>query len=131
MGTNKPLYCNKCAQKILKEWKGWPKKDVIPLLPRMLNDICEVCGHEDKLHPSSILWFNYHSEFSTGLPDYWLLIVQQQKNKWGHPYYYENDCPKCNARAIISLMNYPNGSSEMFYNCEKCGILDVTESDII
>ena len=115
-------YCLGCGQQILNVWKGWPHKDSIPLLPRIIDGSCEKCGGAEVLKTSTICWLNYHSEYSTGLPDYWLLITQSQKNKWGLPYFGEANCPKCNNRAILSQMKYPNGSTEICYNCEKCGV---------
>lgn len=125
MKTQQHIYCYACSKNILKGWKGWPQKDVLPMLPRMSDGICEDCGGTEILNPSKICWLNYHSEFSTGLPDYWLLIIQPQHNKWGLPYYSESNCPKCNKRSIISQMKYPNGTSEICHNCESCGIIKI------
>jgi hypothetical protein len=119
------IYCISCSQSILDSWKGWPHKDSIPLLPRIIDGRCEKCGGTECLEPSTICWLNYHSEYSTGLPDYWLLKREPQQNKWGLPYAGETNCPKCNNRAIVSQMKHPDGNIEMYHNCENCGVLKV------
>ena len=116
-------YCKSCADSILGKWKGWPHKDVIPLLPKSIDGICEECGSNETLDSSEIIWLNYHSEYSTGLPDYWLLVIRSKSNKWGLPYYSEGQCPRCNSRTILSEMNYPNGKHELKHNCKKCGVV--------
>jgi hypothetical protein len=117
-------YCDQCSQPILAAWKGWPHKDAIPLLPKLVNGKCEQCGSEKPLGNGLITWFNYHSEYSTGLPDYWLLIVDGERTKWGNPYYSEGKCSKCDAVAIISEMKFPNGKRELKSNCISCGVLN-------
>jgi len=119
------IYCNACSQKTLEKWKGWPLRDTVPILSRIINGTCETCGKNEYLESSKISWLNYHSEFSTGLPDYWLLIITNTENKWGQPYYSESNCPQCNKRTIISQMNYPNGTREMCHNCENCGTIKI------
>jgi len=126
--TDHHIYCRECGQSILKQWKGWPERDVIPMLPRMFNDACESCGSAEGLEPSEISWLNYHSAFSTGLPDYWLLVISSQQNKWGQPYYRESSCPGCTGRSIISQMNYPNGTKETYHNCNQCGIMKIWDA---
>jgi hypothetical protein len=121
-------YCNACSEKILKEWQGWPHRDVLPFLPKMSNGNCEICGNANGLEPLRICWLNYHSEFSTGLPDYWLLVIKPQGNKWGYPYYGESNCPKCGGRSIVSQMKYPNGTSEICHNCEYCGVIKINKN---
>ncbi len=123
MNKQVSIYCRACAESILKQWKGWPHRDAVPLLPTSIDGKCENCGGNETLISTDITWFNYHNEYSTGLPDYWLLKINPNGNKWGFPYYTESACRKCNERTILSLMNYPNGSREIRYNCEKCGVL--------
>ena len=123
MRIDHAVYCRTCSSKILKNWKGWPHRDPVPILPRIYEVKCEECGNADILEPSEIKWFNYHNEFSTGLPDYWLLIVHKGSNQWGLPYYGESICNKCYGRSIISQMKYPNGKSEMCWNCVNCRLV--------
>ena len=123
MKTEHHVYCRECGQSILKQWKGWPQRDAIPMLPRMFDGTCEACGGTEGLEPSTISWLNYHSEFSTGLPDYWLLVISPQQGKWGQPYYCESNCPRCNGRSIVSQMNYTNGTEEICHNCNVCGVI--------
>lgn len=129
MKTEHYSYCKSCSEQILKNWKGWPQRDKVPELPRMIDGVCEVCKGTKELHPQDISWLNYHSEFCTGLPDYWLLRTDQPQNKWGLPYYFESDCPRCKGRSIISQMHYPVGTSEMCHNCANCGVIKIKEAD--
>jgi len=116
-------YCLKCSADILNGWQGWPHKVAVPLLPQMVHGHCTVCDGIDVLHSDRITWFNYHSDFNTGLPDYWLLKINGERTKWGLPYLSECECRKCGGRAIVSEMNYPNGKYETKSNCEACGVL--------
>ena len=116
------LYCEECVKRVLHNWKGWPHKNAIPILPRIVGIVCEECGGNSAVVNSRITWFNYHSKYSTGLPDYWLLKIDGERTKWGHPYYGEGRCPKCDAVAIISQMKFPNGEQELKVNCANCGI---------
>lgn len=116
------LFCAKCSPLLLDEWKGWPLRDSIPLLPRSIDGRCEACGDSAILEPNNIAWLNCHGPGNTGLPDYWALIISTRSNKWGHPYYLEEPCAKCGSRSTISLMNYPDGSRELKADCKKCGI---------
>jgi hypothetical protein len=120
-------YFKQCSEHMLKLWKGWPQKDKIPQLPRIIRGTCEVCKGKEELHAEEILWLNYHGEFNSGLPDYWLLIINKVKNKWGMPYYYESICPRCEGRSIVSQMHYPNGTSEICHNCDKCGVIKIKD----
>ena len=118
-------YCIKCSQEILGAWKGWPHRDPIPLLPRMIDGRCENCCGTEFIVPTTISWLNYHSADSTGLPDYWLLRVAAQLNNLGQPYYGEINCPNCNCRSTVSQMHYPNGTDELCLNCANCGVIIV------
>lgn len=115
-------YCKDCSIDIINLWKGWPHKNAIPLLPRIIGESCGVCNNNNKLNNEEIVWHNHHGEYNTGLPDYWLILIESSKNKWGLPYFSEGTCPRCNSRTIISEMNYPNGKRETKHNCKKCGI---------
>jgi hypothetical protein len=95
------------------------------MLPGIIDGVCIECGGTQLLDSSKIVWINHHGEFSTGLPDYWLLIIQNQQNKWGLPYYGESNCPECGRRTIISQMKYPNGNSELSHNCGNCGVIKI------
>ena len=115
-------YCELCAKDILQGWKGWPHKDPVPLLPRIYCDKCEKCGSSAVLENNRITWFNHHGAYSTGLPDYWLLVVDDGLTKWGKPYYGICNCSQCDGEAILSEMNYPNGEHEFKCNCGTCGV---------
>jgi hypothetical protein len=116
-------YCEGCAKKILSEWKGWPHKQVVPTLPEMLEGTCPVCGRLNSLAAERITWFNYHGEYNTGLPDYWLLEIDGERKKWGHPYHGECACSQCGTSAVLSEMRFPNGKQEFKCNCSKCGVV--------
>src|SRR5262249_7786449 len=100
------VYCRESGERLLTKWKGWPHRDALPTLPRLLAGACETCGGVEGFKPSTISWLNIHGAFSTGLPDYWILITSQP-NDWGQPYYSESNCPRCHGRSIVSQMNYP------------------------
>jgi hypothetical protein len=36
-------YCAKCSGPILSTWKGWPNRNAVPLLPRIVDGACESC----------------------------------------------------------------------------------------
>lgn len=104
MNEEKTIYCSTCVKAILSDWKGWPHKNVFPLLPRFKDEACESCGGTEKLESSSIVWLNHQSKYSTGLPDYWLLVIQDQQNNWGKPYYKEicHNCVHCGLTKICT-----------------------------
>jgi ribosomal protein S14 len=123
-------YCAKCSPAILGEWKGWPHRDCVPHLPRIISGSCEVCGSvgSDYISNTDIAWLNHHGPYSTGLPEYWLLVISEGwLSKWGSPYYAETNCRKCGGRGIISEMKYPNGTRELASNCQICGVKKVLE----
>ena len=122
MSDHSQIYCKTCGEMILKQWKGWPHKDVIPLLPRLIDGACENCGSTQGLNSDEIVWFNCHGAYTTGLPDYWLLEINSFGNWWGRPYLSESNCPICNGRAILSEMYCPNETHETAHNCPKCGV---------
>lgn len=115
-------YCEICARRIISEWRGWPHKQVLPDIPKIENGLCTDCGNSSSLASERITWFNFHSEFNTGLPDYWLLEIDGARTKWGHPYYGECKCIKCSEKAVLSEMKFPNGKHEFKCNCSQCGV---------
>jgi hypothetical protein len=124
MGDQPISYCSSCSQELLAKWKGWPHKNAIPVLPRLEDGVCVECGGDQALNNSRITWFNFHNEYNAGLPDYWLLVVDGERIKWGKPYLGETKCTKCGSQAVLSEMNYPNGKRETKLNCSNCGILN-------
>ena len=44
-----------------------------------------MCGNAAVLLSNRIAWLNYHGPYNTGLPDYWLLVINEIPNKWGLP----------------------------------------------
>ncbi len=125
MRTRNYNYCSECSKEILGAWRGWPHKDAIPLLPRMIDGSCERCGGKEFIEPTSISWLNCHSGDSTGLPDYWILKIQPEPNHWGQPCIGEICCPNCTERATISQMKYSGRADELCMNCENCGVIKV------
>ena len=122
MKYSHPYYCISCAEPILEKWKDWPQRKAVPLLPRLIGGVCEACGGTKPLKASHIQWLNYHDEFSTGLPDYWQLVIMLKPNKWGTPYLGESDCPRCQGRAVVSQMNCEK-EGKACYNCSTCGVI--------
>jgi hypothetical protein len=116
------VYCLSCATMALAAWKGWPHKAVVPPLPVLVDGSCISCGATDGLASERIRWENVHEEYNTGLPDYWLLQIDQGVEQWGRPYYSESLCPKCRKRSIVSEMKYSSGSRELMHNCLTCGV---------
>lgn len=119
-------FCLRCSEKVLKAWKGWPHKEVVPYLPELASDTCPACGSGEVLLSNRICWFNYHSEYNTGLPDYWLLQIDGERTKWGFPYFTLSECRNCEREVVVSQMCFPNGTSELRVNCSSCGLLKAT-----
>jgi hypothetical protein len=102
-------FCQHCSEPQLRDWKGWPLKDRVPILPVLEDGKCPLCGKTDPLYSSQIEWLNKHGPYSTGLPDYWSLIITdrignytQIPRRWGFPYFCIEECPKCGLKMIIS-----------------------------
>ena len=117
-------FCHICAQSIIETWQGWPHRDSpIPVLPHVLDiENCHVCGSSERLDNKRIQWVNFHSEGSTGLPDYWLLKIDAEDwyKKWGVPYLDAGRCTKCDSETVISQFNPNERSSETGSNCSEC-----------
>jgi|TARA_B100000315_G_C14474915_1_gene540152 DNA-directed RNA polymerase subunit M/transcription elongation factor TFIIS len=114
-------YCKNCSDNILGKWKGWRFRDPIPILPKIVIDECDICGNTEKIFSKDIKWFNYHSQYSSGLPDYWLLLIDDKENQWGFPYYSEEKCKKCGNLSVVSINHNRNGRDEFIINCQNCG----------
>lgn len=121
-------YCQPCSQRALSSWKGWPHRDPVPLLPRIDSGPCEECGCSESLGANGIAWLNYHGPSSTGLPDYWMLVIDTASSAWGRPYFAEAVCGRCGGRAVVSEMQYPSNRHEFKLNCEQCGVQRVPRS---
>lgn len=119
------VFCAQCAESALSAWRGWPHRDKLPQLPRLIAGACEACVARTSIRNPGIAWLNYHSEGSTGLPDYWLLVVVERPNKWGFPFLAAGQCPKCGDATVVSEMHYPNGECELKHNCQRCGVLSL------
>lgn len=117
-------YCRKCAESILGNWKGWPHKDPIPLLPLIGDHGCAECGSVGEVVLNTeIYWLNYHGPYNTGLPDYWLLVTGKQ-TVWGRPYFQEVTCNRCKARAVMSEFGDTRRNHFKYrINCPGCGLL--------
>jgi RNase P subunit RPR2 len=115
-------YCDSCARRIIASWQGWPHKNAVPLLPKLESGSCPECSGSSPLLSNRITWFNYHSRYNTGLPDYWLLQVDGDRPNWGQPYFAEGTCPKCHSRTVISEMKNRDKSHELMHNCPSCGV---------
>jgi hypothetical protein len=124
MSANPINYCRSCSESALSGWKGWPHKDLIPLLPLIGDQGCTSCGAKGELLASAeIHWLNFHGQYNTGLPDYWLLVIAKE-TVWGHPYHEEVTCRRCKGRAVVSEFgDIRNGRFEYKVNCPACGLL--------
>lgn len=96
-------YCKNCSLPALKHWRGWPLRLPVPVLQEMANEKCPKCGNNGVIDSNDILWENYHSQGSTGLPDYWLLNATSATalSKWSKPYYARLRC-SCGNTATVS-----------------------------
>lgn len=118
-------YCQDCSAPILAAWRGWPLKDPVPLLPRVVEGVCECCGRAGAalVDNTDIQWLNYHGPYNTGLPDYWLL-VSNQKTDWGLPYHSEVNCRRCGQRAVLCKLGKSSSvSPEYKVSCPSCGLI--------
>lgn len=121
--TDAPLvYCRRCSDPILKEWRSWPQKDPVPLLPLLgVEGFCDRCvsPHADEIPADRIAWVDVHTGFG-GLPEYWLLRADSSIEHWGPPYLSEGPCPNCGNRAVLS----EHRAEGKKFNCENCGVVD-------
>jgi len=123
-------YCEECSKKILKNWRGWPLltdigdlSETVPELPKIQdNSTCQVCSGNVSINSEDIRWQSCNSEFSTGLPDYWILLTKYQGKDWGRPYAYEAKCPSCTNIRVVSFIKYPDTTKEWAVNCKSCGL---------
>jgi hypothetical protein len=37
-------FCGHCSERLLSEWKGWPLRDEVPVLPLFDERGCRICG---------------------------------------------------------------------------------------
>lgn len=114
-------YCKVCSTPILQQWEGWPLHKPVPLLPRIIDGHCESCRSQaEPLAHNAIQWLNHHGPFNTGLPDYWVLIINRD-SFWGLPYYSESNCEECGSRAVISEHGRAdNGHFKYKLGCISC-----------
>ncbi len=114
-----------------KSWRGWPLltdignlSEIVPELPKIASGfVCQTCGGDAPINSEDIRWQSCNSEFSTGLPDYWILLTEYQGKDWGRPYAYETKCRSCENEGVVSFMNYPDGTKEWAINCVTCGLI--------
>lgn len=79
--------CLTCARWAVSRWRGWPigpgrRQDPLPDIPRTP---CSRCGGIDSIDDRRIAWRAMHSEFSTGLPEYWYLVILDPGEEDGPP----------------------------------------------
>ncbi len=82
--------CRACADRAFAEWRGWPKRDSVPVVPHLLEGAGPECNSTKALAPQHVVYFNFHSEHSAGLPDYYTLEIHDPESrqhgflrKWG------------------------------------------------
>lgn len=123
-------YCAHCSEKAFHTWRGWPLlrdigelSETVPALPNLEGyESCPSCSGDSFVDSDQIRWRSCNSEFSTGLPDYWVLSLTKIDKDWGRPYAYETTCPSCNKLRVVSCMTYPDGAKEWAINCSECGL---------
>lgn len=117
-------YCKPCTKIALAEWQGWPHRDhPIPFLVALTdNETCNVCSSNETVSNEQINWVNYHSAYSTGLPDYWLLQIdaEEEYKRWGKPYSGQQKCLSCDNSAIISEHKPTPSKTDIAIHCYKC-----------
>ena len=126
-------FCHSCAIEVLNQWRGWPIKNKIPIPPIMEGIVCPVCNGAANLISTCVAWLNIHGPYNTGLPDYWVLSIGEEKefvkefpSKWGLPYFALSKCTKCKGDAIDSLFIPPLGW-QIRRQCAKCGLTSIEE----
>lgn len=125
------IYCSKCSTSILDCWKGWPHRDPLPVLPKIISGKCQKCGGHETINSLDLGWMCYQSEFSTGLPDYFYVAPTSNQSKFGYPYFNHSECPFCSQPSVLSYMKYPNGTKELCHNCQVCGVIKALPSKCI
>jgi hypothetical protein len=127
------LFCRFCSESKISQWKGWPNKQVIPLLSELVDGVCRECGANaiQAINNTDIRWANQHSEHSTGLPSHWQLVIAKgdEFEHWGLPYFGTVLCQQCGANSVLSKMCYPSRAT-YFSNCEKCGPLETADKGL-
>ena len=125
-------FCRQCTLAAFEQWKGWPIRDAVPSLPIIGgNNKCPICGGTNEVVSTNIAWLNVHGPYSTGLPDYWVLIEGDENpgfhkkfpSKWGLPYYESIECPKCKGKLLSSVF-CPSIGWEIRRWCVDCGFGD-------
>ena len=126
-------FCRNCTIAALANWKGWPIRDRIPILPIVRDDDCPLCGCTEKVISTNIFWLNIHSEYSTGLPDYWVLKINRAEHfekrflsKWGLPYFEMLLCNKCGSDLLTSIF-FPPVGWQLRKQCTRCDFTEVKE----
>ena len=131
------LFCRDCAEKQFKDWRGWAlKANALPNLPVMKDGDCMQCGSTRHLSSVNILWQN----IGPGLPDHWVLIIDDDENKydnswyrkWGFPYFSNSECPHCgnevlvnHVRTPIKTNNQPQEVQDFSLSCKSCGLMSL------
>jgi|GEM_PF-3448956 len=103
--TNEINVCLDCSTSLLRDWKGWPLRDPAPMIRFSDSKTCKVCGGNNLLSPKHFRWKNFHSEFSTGLPDYFTIesnIMVSSQPAWGKPYRHVKKCAHCKKYSFLS-----------------------------
>lgn len=92
------VLCRSCADWAFTRWRGWcslgtlgwEEKPDLPAVPVLVDGRCPRCGGHHGLAIEEVVYQNYHSEYSTGLPDYYVLAVDSDPasfhTRWGRPY---------------------------------------------
>jgi len=91
------MLCYVCAERAFFGYQGWSEESgprtPPPAVPRLVDGTCPTCGGHVGLDPRHVFWHNVHGPFSTGLPEYFELVIKvpgseesRGSRKWGLPY---------------------------------------------
>ena len=100
--------CDHCYSEELENWKGWPHRDPLPQTNAVFKERCPICSKAESFQFQNYYWKNIHSEFSTGLPDYWLISSTDDydrdrlQKRWGRPFLKLIECKNCGQIATLS-----------------------------
>jgi len=101
LGGMEQIFCRACSEEAFKTWQGWPATERsvsldlrrVPRLPLLRSGVCPTCSGTSGVPANHIRYTNVHGLGSTGLPDYFALMIcepgtdeHEWLSKWGTPY---------------------------------------------
>ena len=92
------LLCEACARWAFSVWRGWcssgteswAEKPDLPAVSMVEAGPCPRCSGTTTVSLSQVYYRNIHGPHSTGLPDYFELVIQDNDpfnmRRWGRPF---------------------------------------------